>query len=99
MTIDIATLKSASDKIFAYLEEANITEIPLEHDLYWVMKHKEALDPTKEPRFSGLGQLTDNYDAMVKIANNNDENEDDAPIPYNFVWLATLLDYIGHRAV
>ncbi|WP_419904939.1 hypothetical protein [Kiloniella sp.] len=92
MTLKVDVLKAASEKLFAYLEETGVTEIPLEHDYHWVMNADEALDLTKEPKLNMMGQLTDNYEAMTKLA----KGEDD-PFGYHLVWLATLLDYIGHR--
>ncbi len=92
-TIKIDVMKAASEKLFAYLEEIGVSEIPLNHDYHWVMKHKEAVDPTKEPELRMLGQLTDNYDAMNRLLKDQDYRT-----THDFVWLATLLDYIGHNA-
>ncbi len=92
MTIKVEVLKTASEKLFAHLEELGITEIPLDHNYHWVVDHEEAVNPTVKPELTMLGKLSDNYDVMTKLSSCTD-----VPINYHLVWLASLLDYIGHR--
>lgn len=92
MEIDIETLETANQYIFDYIKDKGIKSIKIEEDFYWNIDSKEKYDPYNEPKNLDLGQLSDNWLEIKKIA-----FQEKQPISYSLVWLAALYKIIGEK--
>lgn len=94
MQIDIKTLEKATLDIFNHLRDLEITSFELENDYYWHIVSEERYNPYDKPKDFTLGQLSDDWDEIEKIATGKQE-----PIGFALVWLAALYLYVGERAL
>ena len=90
MPIDINTLEKATAAVFRHLRDAGVNSVDLEKDFYWSIEKEQRYEPYKEPTKMNLGQLTDDWQEIEKIACGDAE-----AIGYAFVWIAALYRYIG----
>ncbi|MEP7289849.1 MAG: hypothetical protein ABI947_29210 [Chloroflexota bacterium] len=94
MQIKVEDLRIVTAKLFAHLEKSNNSIVEVEHDFYWHIPKELRYDPYQDPSDLSLGQLTDDWNELQKILNN--ENE---PMAYAFVWLSSLLLLVGEEIV
>lgn len=91
--ITTAELQRALAVLCKHLEEMDQAEIKLPAHLYWSVTPDQLYNPCEEPDELALGNLGDDWDHIVRIAQGHDE-----PITYAFVWLAEVLRAVGHSA-
>ncbi|MGL5803832.1 MAG: hypothetical protein ACRC2R_27535 [Xenococcaceae cyanobacterium] len=92
MIVDLNVLEKASHIIFEYWQKEGIQKIEVEEDFYWNISTKERYDPYKEPQDLDLGQLSDDWSEIEKIASGKTE-----PIIYALVWLASIYKILGEK--
>lgn len=94
MRVNISDLRRVSEKLFSHLEQNGHSSVEISADYYWIIPEERRYDPYNEPTDFSLGQLTDDWSRLQKIA--EEENE---PIGYALVWLASILQAIGEDIV
>ena len=92
MILDVDTLEKATQKLFSHLREKGISEVELKSDFYWEVSKDQRYDPYNDPTEKSLGQLSDDWEEVQKVASGQRET-----IGYVFVWLAALYRYIGEE--
>jgi len=94
MQIDIRTIQMALASIFNHLQERGIESIEISEDFYWNISIIQRYDPYTIPTQFDLGQLTNDYEEIIKIVNGNNE-----PLGFALVWLSSLIRIIGEKKV
>jgi hypothetical protein len=94
MEIDIKTLETATQYIFQHIKDKGIKSIEIEEDFYWNINSQEKYDSYNEPKDLDLGQLSDDWLEIKKIAFREKQ-----PISYSLVWLAALYKILGEKIV
>ncbi|NGX30565.1 MAG: hypothetical protein KR126chlam4_01405 [Candidatus Anoxychlamydiales bacterium] len=94
MKIDINELEKITKKLFSHLKKEGISNFIIDKDFYWNIAEKERYNPYQNPSNFNLGQLFDDWDNLLKINKNKSE-----PISYAFVWLSSILKWMGENIV
>ncbi len=92
MKINLKDIEAITEKLFISLKERGIETIEVSEDFYWYIPKDIVYNPYEEPNRVEMGQLSDDWNELCKVAETND-----IPIPYNFVWLATVFRAIGEN--
>ena len=92
MQISLVSLRNAVEKTLDHLEESGLTHIDVDEDYYWNIVKEQIYDPYKEPTDLNIGQLSDDIEAVEKIASGKHD-----PIGYDLVWIAAIMRYIGEN--
>lgn len=92
--IELQVFEVAFLKIISHLRESGIEQIELGEDFYWALDSEEMYDPYRVREPKELGQMTDDWNEIKRIAT----GESDA-IGYALVWLSSLCKYIGNKYV
>ncbi|WP_104398553.1 hypothetical protein [Vibrio penaeicida] len=90
MLVDVKTLEKAMLAIFDHLKAQGVYSLDIDSDFYWDIVKEQRYDPYQEPSDINLGQLSDNWNEIQKIASGEKE-----PIGYALIWIASLYQYIG----
>lgn len=90
MRVDIETLEKAMSIIFDHLKAQGISSLNLDGDFYWNIAKEQRYGPSEEPTDIDLGQLSDDWNEIQKIASGEKES-----IGYALVWIAALYQHIG----
>lgn len=90
MKIDIADLKRVFETLVAHLEQTNQSTYEIEWDYYWDIPTEDRYNPNVDPKDLTLGQLTDDWEGLLEIANG-----DMPPVGPALVWLSSVLRSIG----
>jgi len=94
MKIEIKKLEKINKIIFKHLESIGVSEIEVHDDMYWNISKECLYNPYKQPGDFTLGQLTDDYQKLLAIVNNEKE-----VISYALVWLASIYRALGEKIV
>ena len=94
MKIQTSEIRAIVETLCQYLEETKRHEIETEQDYYWQIPRSDLYDPTKDPTDFTLGQLTDDWSELQRIA-----KDTSPPIGFAFVWLSSILRIIGEENV
>jgi hypothetical protein len=92
MKIDISTLEQASQAIFQYLKDQKVESIEVNEDFYWNISKEERYNPYADPKDLDLGQLSDDWAEVAKIASGDNE-----PVGYALVWLSSIYKILGEK--
>jgi hypothetical protein len=92
MRLELAKLRSATEMLFAHLEELGYDSIEISQDYYWDVGGPERYDPYKKPDELGLGQLSCDWTRLDRLLRNDRE-----PVAYALVWLSALLRIVGEE--
>ncbi len=90
MEIKVSELKIILDRLLNHLVEGDIESIHIDNDYYWHIPSEELFDPYKKPNELNLGQLSDDWHDLQKVANGTN-----APLISDLVDLAAILRAIG----
>ncbi|CCQ91443.1 conserved hypothetical protein [Nitrospina gracilis 3/211] len=90
MEIKIKDLEKVTNVLLKHLRKRKIKTIKVEHDFYWDFLPGERYEILKNPSKLGAGQLTDDWDNLSDLLTGEKD-----PLLYDFVWLASILNYIG----
>jgi hypothetical protein len=96
MTVDLAELREATNRLFDHLQRQGHTTLELTDDYYWSIPREQLYDPlhTPDPSTFGLGQLTDDWTWTQNLLDPAHE-----PIGAAFEWVAAVLRWVGGRVV
>ena len=94
MNVKLTDLRAISDRLFTYLEETGREEFEVEDDYYWEISKEELYDPSEDPKDLTIGQLSHDWERLQAI-----QSEEDPPIGYALVWLASILRNVGEKSV
>jgi hypothetical protein len=94
MNIDIATLRSLTELLLRAVEESGIDHVEVSDDFYWEVSSGKRYNPYEQPTELTLGQLTDDWQELLKLITNQKGRE---PISHDLVLLSTLIRYIGEK--
>ena len=95
MKIETTDLIDVIDGLKANLLEAFPEGINVEdEDFYWQINADELYDPTKEPEVNELGQLSDDWDELLKL-----KKEGRIPISYDLTRLAVILQIVRKKSI
>lgn len=90
MRINVSELRAISAQLFSHLEESGRDSVEIPSDYYWDISKENRYNPYEEPTNFDLGQLTDDWAELQKIALGEKE-----PIGYALVWFSTVLRAVG----
>lgn len=94
MHVSLEQLQNVSDRLFSHLRAQGIKSVEIAQDYYWDIPKPERYDPYHQPTNLNLGQLTDDWDELLKIVGCQKE-----PVGYALVWLASVLRAVGEHVV
>lgn len=94
MNIQVEKLEMAMSKLFKHLKKRYGDSISIDSDFFWNIPAKKRYDSYDEPKQLDLGQLSDSWSEVEKIADSIDE-----PLTYGFVWLSDILRVIGEEKI
>jgi hypothetical protein len=94
MTINVSELRVITEKLFTHLENLGINSVEITEDYYWDIPEEQKYNILKEPKELDVGQLTDDWEFLLKVLEPNRE-----PLGYSFVWLGKLLEAIGEKVI
>ncbi|MEL6152469.1 MAG: hypothetical protein AAFQ78_00375 [Bacteroidota bacterium] len=64
-------------------------------DFYWqILSPNELYDPTHYPKELGLGQISDDWEELSRL-----QNEDEIPISYDLKRLAVILEIVRNKSI
>jgi hypothetical protein len=93
MDVKVSQLRAATERLLAHLESKR-DSVQLDVDYYWSIPAQQRYDPYAEPREFTMGQLSDDWMEVEKIAKGEAE-----PIGYALTWLATILSAVGEKVI
>jgi hypothetical protein len=91
MDIKVSQLRTATERLLAHLESKGDT-VNVEADFYWNIPAPARYNPYEEPKELTLGQLSDDWGELSRIAEGEAE-----PINYALVWLGAVMTAIGEQ--
>ncbi|QMU62825.1 MAG: hypothetical protein GKR88_00080 [Flavobacteriaceae bacterium] len=94
MKVKIIDIQKGFNKIFDHIKDSGIEEVEIQKDFYWNIPEEERYRLEKEPANLDMGQLSEDWDNLLRIINN--END---PIAYALVWLSSIGRYVGEKIV
>jgi hypothetical protein len=94
MEIKTAELRTIFDKLLSHLEETGNSSVEVSVDYYWNVSHEQRYDPYIVPNSMDLGQLSDDWAELEKIAQG-----EASVVNYALVWLGAVLRRLGEQCV
>lgn len=94
MNIELSKLRALLLLEIDHLEEMGYEEIEILDDYYWNIPQDVRYDPCQKPQNLDLGQLTDDWQELLKVYRGNRE-----PLAFDLVWISTILRAIGERTL
>jgi len=94
MDIDIALLRTATDKLLLRMLEMGISKVELDADYYWHIPSELLYDNYDEPKSFTMGQLSEDLTFVQEVADGTRP-----PVSYALVWVASLLKFVGEKVV
>lgn len=92
MRVDLVVLEKVAQATFKHMKELGIEHVELEMDYYWNIPSEEKYDPYNKPADLNLGQLSDDWQDIVDIAENRNDS-----LGCDLVRLSSILRYIGEK--
>jgi|GEM_PF-801071 hypothetical protein len=93
MQISLDQLKAACDRVLTAVQKYGVSVVDVPEDYYWFIAREKVYDPYDEPAEFTIGQLSDDWAEVSRIA----AGETDA-VPYALVWLSSVLRAAGDFA-
>ncbi|MFO0961200.1 MAG: hypothetical protein U0800_27785 [Isosphaeraceae bacterium] len=90
MQISTEELIKATEALLVHLRAGGREALEIPHDFYWFVPTDQRYDAYKEPAGLTVGQLSDDWAELRKLAIGEAE-----PVNYAFVWLASILRALG----
>jgi len=94
MDIDIALLRTITDKLLVRMLDMGITKVELTADYYWDIPPEALYDNYDEPQAFEMGQLSEDLTFVQEVADGTRP-----PVSYALVWVASLLKFVGEKVV
>jgi hypothetical protein len=92
MEIKLEELRDLCDLLIQHIIDNGDKSVNLKVDYYWHIPTSQMYDPYKKPTELNLGQLSFDWNQLIKIYQSQKE-----PIGYNLVWLAAILRAVGEN--
>jgi hypothetical protein len=93
MIIDTANLRRCFEALVNHLEETGQAAVEVPWDFYWEASRDDLYNPYAQPTNLTLGQLSDDWSEMLKIADG-----EMPPVGYALVWLSSILRAAGEAS-
>jgi hypothetical protein len=93
MKVTVSELRQVTNVLLRHLEETGHGEVELDADFYWNIPKERLYDPYVQPAKLTLGQLSDEWNELTRIAQGNVD-----PLNYDLVRLAAVLRWIGETS-
>lgn len=93
MKVNVAELRIVANKLLDHLEATGHAEVGVDVDFYWEISSKQRYEPYVEPGPLSMGQLSDDWTELKRIAEGQA-----LPVSYALVWLASILRRIGETS-
>ncbi|EUD08673.1 hypothetical protein GKR59_07760 [Providencia alcalifaciens] len=90
MNINLNVLENAISSIFEEMKKNGIESVKLDSDFYWNVPSDALYDVYNEPKLD-VGQLEDDYDALLKAKGN------EILVRYNLKNIAAILRYLAEK--
>ena len=94
MRVSVEELRAISERIFQHLQAQGVNEIEIPVDYYWDVPRALRYDPYHPPAKLDLGQLSDDWAELTKLA-----GSEGRPVGYALVWLGAVLRAAGEEVV
>jgi hypothetical protein len=94
MRITTADLREACQRLLAHVEDVAGNAVVVEKDFYWDIPRDARFDVHREPEKFTVGQLSDDWNELQRIATGKAE-----PVAYALVWLSSIIRAIGEQVV
>ena len=92
--IEIDELERVTKSLLSHIREQGIEYVDLDEDFYWNVPEADRYDSYNEPKELTLGQLSDDWNELAKIAEGDRER-----ISYALVWLSSIYRVLGYKLV
>ncbi|MFR9728111.1 hypothetical protein ACL03H_02710 [Saccharopolyspora sp. MS10] len=94
-TVSLETLRQVFNEALDNLQERAGDTVELDKDFFWSIPKEALYDPytTPDPEQLTLGQLSSSWGTLNRMHANGDYMNN-----YTLVWLAEILQALGHRA-
>jgi hypothetical protein len=92
--IDIELIRTVTNDLIDRLHREGIDRIELEADYYWQIPADVRYDRPDQPRELLMGQLSEDLQFVTELHDGSRP-----PVTYGFVWIASILRYIGEKIV
>ena len=93
MKLEVTDLRKMFEMLAEHLEETGQASVEIPWDFYWEVSREERYDPYSEPKQFGLGQLSDDWNELLKIRDGEMPS-----VGYALVWLSSILRSVGEAA-
>jgi hypothetical protein len=93
MKVSTDELRRATLALLRHLDESGQKIFDINEDFYWDVPADKRYSPYSEPTGLTLGQLSDEWADVAKMADGSRE-----PVAYGLVWLAAVLRRVGETA-
>jgi hypothetical protein len=94
MRVNVSELRAACERVFEHLGATGQESFHLDADYYWNIPAEQRYDVSAAPSSLTIGQISDDWDGLRKIAAGKDE-----PVGYDLVRLAAVLRAMGDKAL
>jgi hypothetical protein len=92
MKITVAQLRTVSELVLKRLEDRGHSVLDISADYYWNIPKEQKYDREQEPRDLDIGQLSEDWSWLEKIAAGERE-----PVVFALVWLGEIFRYLGEE--
>jgi hypothetical protein len=93
MKVSTEELRRVAMALLQHLDESGQKEFDIEDDFYWEIPADKRYLPYDRPKELTMGQLSDDWSEVTKIAEGRRP-----PLAYALVWLAAVLRRVGEKA-
>ena len=93
MKININELQQCLSQLLSNLKESKGENIELSKDFYWDISSDELYNPYEQPKELSLGQLSDDWQEIKRLVDNNSSNS----IPYDLIRISNILRALSNE--
>jgi len=94
MTVEASELRRIFTLLLSHIEDCGSAQFNIADDFYWDIPRPDRYNPYEEPHDLNLGQLSDDWANLQRIANG-----ESVPIGYGLVWLSSILRAVGESHI
>jgi hypothetical protein len=94
MKIVVSEMRAAANLLFDHLESNGCSEIEVDTDYYWNVPSEKLYLVYEEPTELTVGQISEDLLNVKAVVEGRSP-----PVAYVFVWLASIIRFVGHRVV
>lgn len=94
MKVAVSDLRVVSAALLGHLEKLGVATVDVEVDYYWHVPRDQVYDPSRTSLDPDLGQLSEDWEKLQRIARGERE-----PVAPALEWLGAVLRAVGERVV